>query len=1520
MRSKLAQTFLIYHSDVRQTSKEYLKNLKRHNYVTPTSYVELLHVFSEMLARRRRELGDAVARTSGGLDKLLETAVTIEEMQREMASLSINLKQSTKETEELMAQLSVEQKAADAHRAEVEKEERMAAKATAETQILADEAQHGYDLALPALELALSSLKLINKADITEVKSMISPPRGVVLVMEAVCIMKAIAPKKKASKNTREKAELDYWPVSKAMISDSTFMKSLLEYDRDNIPDVTIRKIQPYIDNPDFQPELVQKVSKACKCLCAWVRAMYEYHHAYRNMLPKKEKLEQVKAELAEKMEALEAKRASLRQVLARIQDMHNRYNDAVKRKEYLIQSVSDCTSRLGRAKKLLGALGEEKVRWSKSVEELNGRKLNLFGDVVMASGVVAYLGVFTGDYRQGLIEKWSAHLSELKLKHTTPFSVSQALSEPLAIREWQTHGLPSDTVSVDNAVIMKNARRFPLIIDPQGQANSWIKKEEKANNLNVKDINSDDLLRTLENCIQYGVPVLLENVGEELDKALDPILGKEWYISGGRKVIKVGDATFDWSDEFRFYITTKLANPHYTPEISTKVCLLNFTITPSGLEEQLLGIVVSKEKPELEEQKNEVVVTIAELRRTLKTIEDKILGMLQASQGSLLDDEALIEMLAESKKTGDEVEIKVAEAEVTEREVDVARNDYRPVAKRSSVLYFCVADLNFVDPMYQYSLDWFNKLFAQSIGITPAAEDFEERQKLLNDTFLYELYCQVQRGLFEQDKPLFSFLLAIRFAMFEDRIDGAEYRYLLTGDMTVGDAKEIKNPAGDWMTNKMWKDVVGLGQLSAFEGFEKDLMFNIKYWKEFFESQEPHRANLPGEWNDKLDAFQKILVTRCLRPDKILEATQDYVISALGQKFVEPPDFDLHTVWKSSTAFTPIIFILSPGSNPVAEIQKVAARTNFSRRLKMVSLGQGQGSRAAQIIDEAVDRGSWVLLQNCHLAASWMPELEKIVLTIPPERVHHEFRLWLTSSPSDSFPVSVLQMGIKLTQEPPRGVRANMMRSYAQFDEVEFNKTPEKWRKMLFGLHLFHAVVQERRKFGPLGWNIPYDFNDSDLNISHRQLLLFLEEHDDVPYRALKYITAYVNYGGRVTDFLDQRCLDTLLDEYYNPSIFKEGTKFTSDGVYRVPNGTRLEVYTEFVKELPLNDPPALFGMHENADITFATNSSTRFLDTLLLFQPRNSGASSSTTAVVRTRDEVAMDISSDIIKKLPKNFDLDAIEKKHPVVAHNSYSTVLLQECQRYNRLLSTVREGCRLLQKAIRGEVVMSSELEQIGTSMYIGQIPQSWRPRSYATMKPLGSWVKDLQLRLAFFQTWVDNGPPSVFWLSGFFFPQGFLTGTLQNFARKHTKAIDNLKWDFEVQSSAADTLTDPPEDGCYIHGLFLEGARWDSKEGALADSRPRELYTEMPPILFKPLVKPTGKAATATSSKGPSSKKDKANARSSYSCPVYKTLARHGTLSTTGISTNYVLSVDLPSIRSAEHQIRCGVALICQLSE
>ena len=531
-------------------------------------------------------------------------------------------------------------------------------------------------------------------------------------------------------------------------------------------------------------------------------------------------------------------------------------------------------------------------------------------------------------------------------------------------------------------------------------------------------------------------------------------------------------------------------------------------------------------------------------------------------------------------------------------KKIDEVRAGYVPVATRASILFFAISDLGNVEPTYQYALNWFNNLFTRCILEAEPSDDLETRLKSLIDYFTYALYCNICRSLLEKDKLLFSFLLTVRILMAEEKINSDEWYFLLTGGLAADNPHP--NPT-DWLNAKSWDEICRLSDQAVFNGLREDFSDNADGFKAIYDSSDAHQVELPGKWNE-VSAFQKLLLLRCLRSDKVTLGVQDYVIKEMGEAYVKPPPFNLAKCFEDSSPTVPLVFVLSAGSDPMTALIRFADQ--MEAQIDSISLGQGQGPKAEKMIERGLSAGTWVVLQNCHLAVSWLPTLEKITEDIiasdtPP---HRDFRLYCTTYPDPGFPSSILQNSVKMTLEPPSGLRANVLNSYMN-DPISnpdfFNSCEGNFKKLCYSLSFFHAIVQVRRGFGSLGFNNPYEFNNSDLEISLKQLPTFLDLYGhNSAWKALNYVTGQCNYGGRVTDDKDRRALMTILGQYYSPDVLQDGYKLSSSGVYTMPPDGDHNSYLEHIRKLPLVVKPEVFGLHENADITKDQNA------TLLLFQ----------------------------------------------------------------------------------------------------------------------------------------------------------------------------------------------------------------------------------------------------------------------------------------------------------------------------
>jgi dynein heavy chain len=1494
--TKLAVTQMCVriHQDVQDASVDFFDELRRHNYTTPTSYLELLNSYTKMLDEQSTVVTTQLNRLQGGLDKLLSTQELVDDMKMSLTKMQPVLEQSAKDTEAIMKEVEVQTKESEVVKVKSAGEEQAANEIRVEANGVRAECQEKLDEAMPAFYGALEALKSLDSKDIGEIKGLGQPPERVRVCVEAVLVLLG-------------HKDLS-WNNCKITMGKSDFLNSLREYKKDDIPDKVIRTLQKnYLNRTDveFTPENLQKASAACKSLAMWVIAINNYCGVAKTIAPKKEELAIAEAKLVKAEAAAKAAKDVLDAVEAKVAALKRKMQENMDKKKGLEDEMKLTELRLGRAEKLMNGLASEQIRWSASVAKLGNDRTELVGTMILAAGCVAYLGPFTSPYRSRLVKAWAGYCHELRIPVAgSDFSLAD-IADPIKVRQWAQKGLPMDGFSVENGVVLSRSQRWCLCVDPQGQANSWIRAMERDNNLKIIKLSEPNYMRTLENAVKVGLPVLLENVEESIDAVIDPILLRQTFRHQGRLLLKLGDQEIDYEPTFRFYMTTKLPNPHYTPELQIKVTIINFTVTQKGLEEQLLADVVRYERADLEQRADRTVVEIAEGRGQLKEIEERILGLLVSSTGNILDNEALINALADAKKTSDAVTQNLEVAEATQRDIMGARDRYRPVATRGSLIYTVIASIAGIEHMYQYSLDFFKRLFLQTLKRTEASDDVDQRVATLLPAVTLDSYRTVCRGLFERDKQLFAFLMVAEIFRENGTITDDEWQFFLKGSEgeRFGD-----DSWPEWTTEATWNEVLALcSKLPLqFEPLKDDIWTGEAEWSTWAASDDAFKE-VPKGYTE-LSPFQKLLLVRIFREDLLMYGITQLIGTYLGSDFTESPAFNLEASFEDSSTVAPIIFVLTTGTDPTSTFTEFADKKGFGDKKLMLSLGQDQGPKAHDMIQTACKTGQWVYLQNCHVYASWMPNLEHILEDIMLKQVHKDFRLWLTTMPVLSFPVLVLQSGIKVTKEPPKGLKANLKNSFLLDVTPELwnsCKNAVPWKRLLFSLSFFHAVIQERRKFGALGWNIPYEWNQSDFSASIKSLFTYLSGYEEVPWPALKYMMGVINYGGRVTDFLDSRCLQSLLVKFFDPAVLSSGTyDITDDGVYGIPADLNdFKSVEKTLDALPPYETPELFGLHHNADITYNRNTSRRQLDAILSVQPRSRGGGGIST------DDKVFAVAENCTSRLPVEINRDAAHEDTYRITEDgtmvSLGTVVGQEIDVFNAIAGRVRRSLNDLKRAIKGEVVMSATLEAMYTAFTVNRVPENWHKGGYLSRKPLSSWFDDTVNRIEFLRDWNDNAQPLAFWLPGLFFPQGFLTGVLQTHSRTFKIPIDEIKFRTHVMPwTAVDQVEDPPETGVYVHGLYMEGARFDGKENVLAESRNRELFTTMQVLWLEPVLRTEITARSDT-----------------YSCPMYKTTARAGALSTTGLSTNFVLSVDLDAgAKAPSHWIQRGVALICMLDD
>ena len=484
--------------------------------------------------------------------------------------------------------------------------------------------------------------------------------------------------------------------------------------------------------------------------------------------------------------------------------------------------------------------------------------------------------------------------------------------------------------------------------------------------------------------------------------------------------------------------------------------------------------------------------------------------------------------------------------------------------------------------------------------------------------------------------------------------------------------------------------------------------------------------------------------------------------------------------------------------------------------------MGQGQEPVAEEALDRCMKEGGWVFLQNIHLMSLWVKNLER-KLEQSQEGSHFDFRCFLSSEPpplpnQQTIPEAILQNSIKVSNQPAQSLRANLLRAWQSFNQSFLDTCLRKddFRAILLALCCFHALVNGRRKFGFIGWSCSniYGFTMGDLAQCAQVAVNMLNARtgaragDSVPYADLKYIFGEIMYGGHITDKWDRRTCVTYLETLVVPEIYNEGHELFIGFKSKVKGS-----YEDFLNHIDINLPPenpSAFGLHANADISYLQYECSS-LFTMLIDISGGSGGSGG-----KSKEAVIEKMVQDFLGKLPEDFNLFDIKNRiGPSENLTPYLVVLLQECERMNLLLGTMRKSLLDLQLGLQGALNISDMMDKQMTSMFTDRVPDGWEKNAWRSLKSLPVWFADILERIDQFAKWQESlkMPPSV-WISGTFNPMAFVTAVMQTTARAYKWPLDDVETFTDITKMDWDQADAQPEEGAYIHGLFIEGARWD----------------------------------------------------------------------------------------------------------
>ncbi|XP_059609452.1 dynein axonemal heavy chain 7 [Phlebotomus argentipes] len=1475
-RTNYMNTFIFFHNTSKTISEELFVRVQRRNYITPIIYIELIQNFKTMLQNKTTQLTQKRDKYLAGIDQLTNAAAQIKITQDQLEILEPKLKTTSEIVTEQGIKVQAEFERLVIQKEHIKRDEAITAEKAGAVTKIKEECSTKLGEVQPDIETATDSLTTLTPADILIVKSMKNPPAAVKIVLEGICILRDIKPDKVPGQND------DYWSPSKRLLADPSFLESLIQFDKNS---VTPRIMEVFQQRPvlAFDMEKVKSISMTCEILFKWVLAVANYGRVLESLEPRKQALIEAEAIYSTAIDSLNIKLEQLASAEVSLADLQS-HHDAKQEEFRLLQNEFEAsTKKLQRANELINTLESEKGGWKDVADSLEASFDKVAGDVIISAGIVSYMGAFPVEFRRKLLDMWLEKINGFEIKHSEPFKVDETLEDPVQIRQWTISGLPNESHPIENAIIIKYSKRWPLLIDPQFLANSWIKNLEKENRLCVIRFNQPDYNRVLENSIQFGLPVLIENVGEELDPMLEPILKKQFFKQGGVYCIKMGENIIEFNESFRLFITTKLYNPRIAPDVAVDVKIINFVITREGLNNQIVSATIGRERPDLESERNQIVMQRGDTEKQLRDIEENILEIL-STEKEILESDKAVQTLSSSKVLLNEVQEKFIVAKNTEKQLEDGRVVYTQIADHCSTLFFAIDQLSNINPMYQFNLKWFINIYLTAIDNTEKLDDINARLQGLKKYFTRSFFISVCQSLFSKDKLVLALILSASINSF----DKQEWMFLLTGVRPM--SADFPEVPAETFRGRIWHEICSLATFKSFEGIISHITDNLDKWEKVLTSDTPC-AQIPEPWSTNLSDFHKLLLLRCLRRDVLIHSIIEFVSKSLGGDFIDPQLPSLDACYEISNSCIPIVAILEPGYDFTESLLKFAAQRGISDdKIVLVTLGKGQGEIAEKTIEKGMKSGCWVVLLNCHLANNWLFTLEGVCDTFTSETTHLDFRLWLTTLSTKNFPPSLLENSAKITRELNDGLKRNLVQKFKHYSQKD---DPEDVQKLLYSLCCFHSVILEKRNYRESGWNVQYDFNDLDLSVSVRNVRTYITDSQESSLEALLHIISSCNYGERVFDPWDQRLLCVLFKIFVINQI-SGGTEQTA---FSIPNDTSQETFMNFIDQLSWGNTPNALGLHRNACKVKEEEDTENLLATILRMQDRHDLVELQEQKLMENAEENIIKTSQNILSRIPETFNLQDVEIKFPKSYTESMNFLLHQELMQYNQLIIFISEQLTNVIKCIQGRAIYTPHMEDAIAAISCGLVPNKWLKFSYATQKPLASFIADLLHRITYFQNWVDSGIPSSIWLPGFYSPRAFLATVRLNYTRRHKIQINTVELDFTVGGESN-------EDSVNIFGLFLSGARFDRENYCLEELTPHQLHDQLPEILCAPR------------------KTEKKTSEKTYLCPTYTLRCdKKGMEDSQGGNAHFIMAIPLgiSATSSSDHWVLRGVSALLQLN-
>ncbi|GMR54221.1 hypothetical protein PMAYCL1PPCAC_24416, partial [Pristionchus mayeri] len=1347
----------------------------------PSKYVSFIETYAKIHEKNKKELKGRVERLKNGVSKLTAARETVAKMQKKAAKKSKLLAEKQGEADAALSAITQSMSGATDQKMSMEE-----LKATTEKEnVKIEEQKKIIDEQLsevePMLAEAREAVGSIKSESLSEIRSLRAPPEAVRDILQAVLLFMGI---------------LDTsWEAMRKFLAKSGVKDDIINFDAHRITSDVHKKVTQLVKQKagSFDPKNAKRASAAAAPLAAWVMANLQYSTILEKIAP----LEKVRTDLEKNRHKAEKQMEKISQGLVtvdqQVAELKRNFEVLMKEATTIKVDLEKEQDVIKVAGTLVERLGGEFERWNQQIVILE-KELNQLGRFALLSAAfVTFLGNTSERVRHSSMEVWRT------LCGVEDFDFLHFCAPETDLLKWKGNGLPSDNLSVENAVILFNCIDTPLVVDPTGRISKFLSSlNPNASSLNAAQ---SDLSIQIELGVRFGKTLIIEDVNE-IEGWLVPLLRREISTQGPRKIVRIGDKQVDLHDDFRLFLCSRNENIQIPPQVHSSITEIKFTTTRSGLTSQLLGLALEMERPELEHRSSELLRQTELAKLELNELEQILLQELANSQGDLLENTSLLESLNKSKENAERIANSIEENEKLRKSLNTERDVFVPIAKFASSLYFAISDLHTFNKMYSFNISTIIGIYRRVFSNCKDRESsrLETLRKSLNST----TFNIVSRSLFKEDRLMFSlnYVRAIQPNLFGEK----EYEFFC-GNLLDGEGGAAAGVSVSWLDEESRLAAAKL-QRSLPTLYRSLQLDDQGTWSEYAKSIDAEKQ-VPRQIEQKITPFQKVLAVQATRPDRTYPAVSNFTLKGLGFESLNPPPFNMVDIYQESVATQPIIILTVAGADPSKEVEEAARKASCA--FESISLGQGQENSMVEALRRAAEHGSWLLLNNVHIMLASLPLIQKELATITPKA---DFRLWMTTEADDRFPSIILQEALKITFESPPGIKNNMINSYSQLGDSSSHSILTA--QTTFVAVWLHALMQERRSFIPQAWTRYYEFSTADVRMA-KAIVELMTQSEAVDWAFIRGLYEFTIYGGRLENDFDSAILRSYLKRLFNSSriIGRQGQEVAS-GIGIIPATKTEDFVSHIVRVLPSGeDKPESFGLPANIRMAWMRSEAERTITSLRML---DSGSSQSSSSQSSQWASVLNPLLSHW-KRLLTGTDLHTRNPEvHPKSGAEPLAQVLALEFGFSVSVLQLLHQQLTLINRIVKGVIKADKKMEEVLNSLILHQTPDDWQiiwsgPRDPSEY--LSTIVYRTKCTQDLYQAADSNQllqkPVN---LAKLLRPKTLLTALRQMTARKQKVEMDTLQLRCSWEASKA-----PGAIALTVNGLQLQGALFEGSYGS-----------------------------------------------------------------------------------------------------